>query len=149
VAKLGTGAVTRIGPGERAEWSPDGSVIAHVRSGDVWVVKPDGTDARRLVDATPIGDLRWSRDGSRLAFGTAAGIRVVDRAGRTVRTIAPAGARDPRFSRDGRLIAFVAPAGPPRSSFSFLTELYVADVAGGPARRITHDYAGVGAPSWR
>jgi Tol biopolymer transport system component len=149
VANLGTGAVTRIAPGERAEWSPDGSLIAHVRGAEVWVVKPDGTDARRVSDARPVDDLRWSRNGSRLAFGSAGGIRIVDSAGRTVRTIAQPGARSPRFSRDGRLIAFVAASGPLQGAFGAWTDLYVADVAGGPARRITHDYAGVGAPSWR
>ncbi len=149
VANLDTGAVTRIGPGERAEWSPDGSLIAHVRGAEVWVMKPDGTDAREVSDARPVGDLRWSRKGSRLAFGSADGIRSVDSAGRTVRTIAQPGARSPRFSRDGRLIAFVAASGPLRGAVGAWTDLYVADVAGGPARRITRDYAGVGAPSWR
>ena len=153
VADLGTGRVTQIGPGDRAEWSPDGSVIAHVRNGDVWVMSPDGTDARRLVDATVVGDLRWSRDGSLLAFGVRGGIRIVRRDGPVVRTIAQPAHQvhppSPRFSRDGRLVAFVAAAGSPRSELEFRTDLYVADVAGGPARRVTRDYAGVGAPSWR
>ena len=153
VADLGTGRVNRIGPGERAEWSPDGSLIAHVRNGDVWVMSPDGAEARRLVDAKVVGDLRWSRDGSLLAFGFRGGVRIVRRDGRVVRTIAqpanPMQPPSPTFSRDGRLVAFVAAAGSPRSQLWHRSDLYVADVAGGPARRVTRDYAGVGAPSWR
>jgi Tol biopolymer transport system component len=69
--------------GGRPSWSPDGRLIAHVRPsglagmGELWVMKGDGSGARKLLSATarssgPVRDSvdpealvpSWSRDGS-------------------------------------------------------------------------------------
>ena len=152
VADAEAGNAREIATGERPEWAPDRDRIAYVRDGEVWISDGEGAGARRLSAARPVGDLRWSRNGALLAFADAGGIVVLDRDGAVRRRIASPGAHSPRFSRDGRTLAFVAPVGTwSRGNFSgsIRTELFVADVAGGPARRITRDYAGVGAPSWR
>jgi DNA-binding SARP family transcriptional activator len=52
-------------------WSPDGESIAFNREGELWVIRPDGSGARRLLGGATdpiVGDLAWSPDGRRIAF---------------------------------------------------------------------------------
>jgi Tol biopolymer transport system component len=54
-------------------WSPDGATIAFAsgrhHNWDVYLMRPDGTDQRRLTrNAAPDDNPDWSPDGSRLVF---------------------------------------------------------------------------------
>lgn len=67
-------------------WSPDGNWLAHLRSDedrnlDLWVMRPDGSDARNITNATVKGykpegndmmhwlhETSWSSDGTKIAF---------------------------------------------------------------------------------
>ena len=51
------------------QWSPDGSRLAYVREGAIWVMDADGGRALRVADH-PAGEIspRWAPDGVRLAF---------------------------------------------------------------------------------
>ncbi|MDQ3952446.1 MAG: hypothetical protein M3279_05710 [Actinomycetota bacterium] len=58
-----------------AEWSPDGRAIAFVRDrgsprrGDaLWVMRRDGSEQRKLYEATSVDAFDWSPDGSRLVL---------------------------------------------------------------------------------
>jgi uncharacterized protein YjdB len=53
------------------DWSPDGSQIAFVRLGDIWLMNSDGSGGRSLTPtAGPVfeSEPTWSPDGSRLVF---------------------------------------------------------------------------------
>ena len=52
-------------------WSPDGEWIAFHRSCGLWIVRPDGSDARSLLGMPQkfcVGAIAWSPDGHQLAF---------------------------------------------------------------------------------
>ncbi|MGH9774992.1 MAG: winged helix-turn-helix domain-containing protein [Candidatus Acidiferrales bacterium] len=52
-----------------AAWSPDGQRIVYSTGSDLYLVKPDGSDSRKLVDAGGLAtDPRWSPDGRVLRF---------------------------------------------------------------------------------
>lgn len=50
-------------------WSPAGNLLAFVKSrGDLWVIKPDGSDARCLFASWNAPEYDWSPDGNWLAY---------------------------------------------------------------------------------
>ena len=76
VLDVGSGAITRVGPGNRdgaPVWSPDGAWLAfHSLQGDgmgICLAKPDGSETRRIAHARVWNqDPRWSPDGACLAY---------------------------------------------------------------------------------
>jgi dipeptidyl aminopeptidase/acylaminoacyl peptidase len=104
-----------IGDGDEPAVSPRGDVVAFIKGGQVWIAPLDGSaPAKQLLTVRgESGELRWSPDGSRLAFVTYRGdhsfIGVFTNDSTPVTWLAPAFARDrsPRWSPDGRRIAFV------------------------------------------
>jgi Tol biopolymer transport system component len=125
-----------------------------VQGSSVWIVRPDGTEARRLsseqVDA--IG-ATWAPDGQRIAFVASAPGMV---AKIHVATVSPSGLADeavvsgdrgddwsPAWSPDGRQVAYA-------SDSSGNDEIWVATLGGGLSgiRQLTDDTAGDWVPAF-
>jgi TolB protein len=96
--------------------SRDGRLLAFLRTiagqTDVWIVRPNGTHARRLTSTTePKDGLTWSPNGKLLAFSVCAGggcrrgIEVVRVDGRGLHRVAD-DAHAPSFSPDGKALVY-------------------------------------------
>jgi dipeptidyl aminopeptidase/acylaminoacyl peptidase len=156
VATLQGGALRKLGAG--SEPAPGGGLIAFVRKDQIWTAGPLTTDtATQLLHTRgKIGTLRWSPDGTRLAFESARGdhafIGVYDTRAKTLRYLAPGldVDQDPIWSPDGRSVAFVRrPAvtrteifGPKRTGRPW--SIWVADATSGTGRAIWTADEGVG-----
>lgn len=87
--------------------------IALARSGDVYTMRADGTDLRRVTSGAA-ADLQpvWSPDGTQIAFARLSGtnfeVMVVNRDGSNLRRVTFHSGIDwhPSWSRDGRRLAF-------------------------------------------
>jgi hypothetical protein len=91
--------------------SPDGRLILFVRSeerfrfprsGELWVMRPDGRGARRLVARG--GEPAWAPDSRRIAYVRDGAIRLIGADGRSDRLLAR-NARAPAWSPDGSSLA--------------------------------------------
>lgn len=140
-------------PGARdASWSPDGTHLVfdanHEGSRELYVMRADGRDLRRLTD-TPASEYYpfFSPDGRRIVYFTAQDttsvIYVMDADGGNVRRLTPEAGfnADPAWSPDGSQIAFY-------SRRDGNDELYVMDADGGNVRRLTHTEARENTPAW-
>jgi len=110
------GAPQKIGEGDAPAISARGR-LAYTKDGHVWVSPMDGGKAERLFfDRGKDGDLRWSPDGSRLAFVSNRGdhsfIGIFTK-NAPLLYLAPSTGNDasPRWSPDGTRVAFVRRAG--------------------------------------
>ncbi len=105
----------RLAEGSGPAVSPDGTTVAYTRSGKLWTVAiaadPE-PDELATVRGGP-GQLRWSPDGSKLAFVSRRGdhgfVGIADAATGAVTYMAPSVDNDgnPAWSPDGAQVAFV------------------------------------------
>lgn len=160
-AKLAGGPARRLLPGvpgaggiDQPRFSPEGRRIAFMRAqpNGKWSIDVSsvaGGGERRL---TPLGisaaNPAWSPDGTTVAFSAqAAGgrwrIELVRRDGRNLRVVPGSGGSDsfPTWSPDGKRIAFVRQG---RKGDS----IFIADVSGGHARRLTPNTLDAIQPAW-
>jgi tricorn protease len=67
--KFKTSQLTKnSGEESQPTFSPKGDRIAFLREGKLWLMKPDGTDQKVLVDAQKVLDYDWSPDGKYIVF---------------------------------------------------------------------------------
>lgn len=105
------GGLRRLTAGSAPAWSPDGTLIAFVRGGGVFAIKPDGTGERRLTTTArkTIGPLSWSPDSTRIAVSRGGDIYSVgaDGTGEARLTTTRRLEAQPAWSPDGARIAYV------------------------------------------
>jgi hypothetical protein len=96
-------------------YAPDGTKVAFVRSGDIFVASPTGGDATNLTNSGDAAGPAWSPDGARIVFSRASGsvssiwrMSAVDGSSQTQLTAPVASVNDirPTWSPDGTTIAF-------------------------------------------
>jgi dipeptidyl aminopeptidase/acylaminoacyl peptidase len=150
VVALSGGAPRRLAEGRSPAVSPKGDHVAFILKDQVWSVPLDGSEKPvQLFKARgDEGGLRWSPDGSHLAFVSRRGdhsfVGVYDPSSKTLIYIDPGVDRDsgPVWSPDGRRLAFLRiPAAREIQSFRPHREgepwsIRVADAAAGRAREI-------------
>ncbi|RPH60685.1 MAG: hypothetical protein EHM81_05775 [Chloroflexi bacterium] len=143
-------------------WSPDGEWIAFLNEdgfrGDIYLVKPDGSDLKRLTDSADIsrdGNLVWSPDGKQLAFsaeregnieiyvmGVQEAIKTINgRQRQLTDTKAPTRNLVTSWSADGSRLAF-------SSDRDGNTEIYLVNPDGSNVLRLTNNAAFDAAPAW-
>ncbi len=119
IVSASDGSQRRLAQGASPTVHPEGKGVAFLKRGQIWWVDLQGEDGEepeplQLIHARGgAASLRWSPDGSRLAWvsqrGTHSFIGIFERAGGEVRYIDPSLDRDssPVWSPDGAKIAFV------------------------------------------
>ena len=123
--------------------SPDGSSIAFIALGDLWLMPIGGTAARLTNDRFMDLDPAWSPDGSRLAFATDRNgtldlwVRDMSTGEERQITHLPGGAHSPSWSPDGTRLAF-------RSELGLSGDLQQVNIASG---EVTMVRRGIFAPS--
>jgi len=140
------------GSARSPDWRPDGERIAFT-TGNVYTIRPDGSD---LQQVTAFGDSffpAWSPDGNRLAFDTSYrdenGAHVIwlsDPNGSNLKDISEHGVgewRDPDWSSKGRKIVHLR-----FLDDTFGEEVFVMDSTGANALRLTDNEQNDRSPAW-
>lgn len=156
------GEPVKIGEGHSPAISPKGDRVAFIQRNAIWFAPLDGSKAaERLIHARGSAqELRWSPDGSRLAFvssrGTHSFIGVYDESAKTLQFLSPAVDRDrsPSWSPDGTRVAFIripvdtesAAFHPQRAAEPW--SILIGDPATGEARTIWRAERGRGSAFW-
>lgn len=147
-----------LGEGHSPAVSPKGDSVAFLFKGQVWLAKLNGAGkAEQWIHSGGQADsLRWSPDGSKLAFVSQRGdhsfIGVYDLAAKSLIYLEPSvdSDQEPAWSPDGRQIAFIRiPVSKGRLPFSARREgqpwsIRIADAATGKGREISRADAGRG-----
>jgi Tol biopolymer transport system component len=143
-------------------WSPDGSRIAYVDDsgmtsssegavGDLYVVRPDGSDLRKVVQSfSGLGqEVSWSPDGKRLAFEDKdQRISIVDADGGDSKALAPDG-ETPAWSPDGKRVAFLRVRTCGSYGLSCLrAQILVVDVESGAITPVGSRFGGAVSLAW-
>jgi Tol biopolymer transport system component len=140
------------------QWSPDGDWIAFTGDDGLYLIRPDGTDRKRLLPGDVPYARGWSPDGRQLLFedihaDPAVGIEIaiLDVETGEMRNLPDERGHDllPAWSPDGERIAFLATADCRRTGECTAHEpweVWVMDADGKNARPITE--GGFGPPSW-
>jgi TolB protein len=140
------------GSARSPDWRPDGKRIAFT-TGNIYTIRPDGSDPRQVTDFGDSFFPTWSSDGSRLAFDTSYrdenGAHVVwlmDPDGSNLKDISKHGVgewRDPDWGPGGRGIVHLR-----FLNGVFGEEIFVMDSTGADTTRLTKNERNDRSPAW-
>jgi len=150
------GAPRKIAEGHSPAVSKDGH-IAFVRASQIWLTNLDGEKPAEVYSRGVSSNLRWSPDGSQLAFVTSRGdhsfVTVFHPGDTSPKYLDPSTDRDgnPVWSVDGRRVAFIRTpsvtraggAGPVREELTPWS-IRIADASTGAGREVWHADRGPG-----
>ena len=136
-------------------WSPDGTLLAVSAARgdwdkggdyDIYVIRPDGSGAKRLTDAAGADMwISWSPDGKRIAFNSkrdgAPEIYVMNADGTSPRRLTKGGGATPSWSPDGKRIAFTR-------KVDDVSQIFVMSADGGEAVALVSTPANAWNPMW-
>ncbi len=158
VVSLSAGAPRKLAEGNSPAVSPKGDRIVFLRAGQIWSMPLAGDEkATQLIHAKgAMSELRWSPDGSRIAFinnrGDHSLLGVYEFGAKSVRYLDASVDRDgnPAWSPDGKQIAYIRipvstrafQFGPVRTAEPW--SIRVADAESGIGREIFHASEGPG-----
>ena len=160
IASVDGGAPRKIAEGNQPRLSPSGDSLAFVHDGQIWITRTRDESAKP-AQITKLrggpGNLRWSPDGTRIAFVSGrkrhAFIGVWDFTSRTLRYVDPTTDEDfgPVWSPDGKSLAFIRTPSTvsdmifvPRRESPIPWSIRVADASTGTSREIWRAKAGKG-----
>lgn len=150
--------VREVAEGASPQVAPDGRSIAFLRRGDVWTASlvDSAAPSQLFASRGSAGNLRWSPDGSAIAFTSARGdhgfVGVFDVRARRLTYLDPSVDRDgaPIWSPDGKRVAFVRQPADTREPVHLAKRtgmpwsIRVVDVATGKGTEIWRAHAGAG-----
>ncbi len=139
--------------GFNTAWSPDGSKIAFVKSGNIFVIDLGTKEITKLTNWSSCFFPSWSPDGRKIAFDTnhndpkgANAVWIMDADGTNKKDISIHGTgewREPAWSRDGKWILHV------RYIVGIVfTEVFLMDTVGNNAIRLTNNTSPDEDPAW-
>lgn len=152
---LAGSAPVLLADGDYPSVTPDGRRVAYLRDGAAWIVPIDGTvgPKKLFTSRGGTGSLRWSPDGSRLAFVSTreatSYIGIYSDENAPIVWLAPGVYRDdnPTWSPDGRQLAFIrrpGVGGAPPAALELMARpwsIWIADVRMGTASAVWHSGA--------
>jgi Tol biopolymer transport system component len=132
-----------VGYGGGSSWSPDGKRLAYIGYHYIGIRDTNGTNDRKLVTTQSVGNIAFSPDGSKIAFGatidTIGGLYVIDTTGQNLRLLAK-DACLPSWSPDGTKIVYVRRTYermPGSESITSDALLYIMNADGSGKRQLT------------
>jgi dipeptidyl aminopeptidase/acylaminoacyl peptidase len=152
VADADAGHPHSLGRGSAAVLTPDGKTVAVRRPDGIYLVSADGKRSRRLTPRR-LHPEAWSPDGETLIATrpkllAVLELNAIDRRTGRVRVLASGSLYGFDFSPDGKEIVYArAPVATGQGPCGDQFDVYVAPLAGGEPRRLTHDGLS-GFPVW-